>query len=444
MTSFSKIAILCIVFIGAIFYKVDDPLNYEYNGNIISWDVAGYYSYIPAYLVYDDPGLEGDFDGSKLAHFAGPQGSPGKPHASKYTMGLAYQYAPYFLISHWWIKNFTNYTPNTLSPPYHRALLYSGYIHFLIGLLFLRKVLLFRFSESVTAALLLLYFVGTNLLANVVFKAALPHVWLFTDVSILMWLGIKYSQSQKTYLLWAMGFIAGVITLTRYTDALIVLVIGTAILWYNKDALKTKRFWLNGILPAILFFGLAFVPQILHWKSITGQFFYDGYFDEGFYWFDSKVVMGLFSSNNGWFIYSPIMLLVIPGFVLLYKREKPLFHILLWPLLLAIYVMFAWWCWWYGGAYGARPLIEWMPLLALPVGLTLEWLFKRKRAVLIASPILILACCHSLFMSHHFMIKTYHSQKCTFEVIGELYKSGERTQVLMDAEATLFRAKLPE
>lgn len=434
MPSLSKLAILFIIAIGAIFYRINDPLHAEYNGNIISWDVAGYYSYLPAYLVYDDPGLEGDFDGVKLIYFNGPQGSPGKPYATKYTMGLAYHYAPFFSISHWIIKNFSRYPANTLSPPYHRALLYSSYAYFLIGILFLRKVLLFRFSESVTAVLLILYFIGTNLLTNVVFKAALPHVWLFTDVSILIWLAIKFSQSHRSHLLWIMGFLGGVITLTRYTDALIVFIVGMGLLWYNQKAIRTKSFWLKGILPATVLFALPFIPQMIHWYNITGHFFYDGYSGEQFYWLDSKVWSGLFSSFTGWFVYSPIMLMTLPGFVLLYKMEKPLFHILLWPFLVSIYIMFAWWCWWYGGAYGARPLIEWMPLLALPVGLAIEWVLKRKKAIWIISPFMALACFHSLFMSHHFMRKTYHSSSCTYEVIGELYKHGERTPELIKAE----------
>ncbi|TNE29581.1 MAG: hypothetical protein EP346_06005 [Bacteroidetes bacterium] len=444
MSSLSKYSILLIVLIGAIFYKIDDPLDSEYNWKVISFDVAGYYSYLPGYLIYDDPGLEHDFDGDKLIHYYGPQGSPGKPYATKYTMGLAYQYAPGFLISHWIIKTFTDYPPNTLSPPYHRALLYSGYLSFLIGLIFLRKVLLFFFSEKVTATLLVLYFIGTNLLTNVLFKAALPHVWLFTDVCILMWLAIRYSQSRKAHFLWMIGLLSGVIVLTRYTDALIIVTIGLAILWYNKEELRKQSFWIKGILPALFLFALVFVPQIYHWKTITGQYFYDGYYDEGFHWLDSKVWWGLFSSFKGWFIYSPIMLLVIPGFILLYQREKAAFHVLFWPFALTIYVIFAWWCWWYGGAYGCRPLIEWMPLLALPVGLTLEWMLKRTKVLILLTPLLAGACYHSLFMSHHYMIKTYHSDKCTFEVIEQLYIDGKRTQELIDAEGGLYRSKLPQ
>ena len=36
-------------------------------------------------------------------------------------------------------------------------------------------------------------------------------------------------------------------------------------------------------------------------------------------------------------------------------------------LVVHVYITFSWWCWWYGGTFGQRAMIEIYPLLALPL-----------------------------------------------------------------------------
>ncbi len=43
-------------------------------------------------------------------------------------------------------------------------------------------------------------------------------------------------------------------------------------------------------------------------------------------------------------------------------------------LLLAVYILSAWWSWWYGGSFGSRVCIEYYALIALLVGLAYKYL----------------------------------------------------------------------
>jgi hypothetical protein len=47
-------------------------------------------------------------------------------------------------------------------------------------------------------------------------------------------------------------------------------------------------------------------------------------------------------------------------------RDKKVFA---WPILILfcvyVYVIFSWWCWWYGGAYGMRAMIDVYPFLII-------------------------------------------------------------------------------
>lgn len=420
---FSYLAISIAVGFVLYGYLKYRPLS-DRNQKIISWDVTSYYYYLPAYLLYQDPGVEGDFGGINPAWFHGPKGKPGEPALGKMTMGLAYLYSPFFVSGHLYAKYFTDENPNGFSPTYDASLLVGGYIMFFIGLFFLRRFLREYFPDWMTAVLILLYLFGTNLWVNVVWKPANPHLWLFSLVAISLWVSHLYISRGKARHLWLLGLLLGEITLIRPTDAIIALAIGLFVLISLGSGKRTGKFWKTHVPVALIFFCIPILPQLYHWNLVTGHWVYYSYGEEGFYWLDSKIRYGLFSFRKGWFIYSPAMLFVIPGFIRLFKINRRLFHSILWPFLISMYVMFAWWCWWYGGSYGMRPMIEWMPLLALPMGYGLMWLFSGKWLRLGTMVISLAFCYHSFFMSGLFMNSILHWNAMSFQAMKELYLTG--------------------
>jgi hypothetical protein len=46
--------------------------------------------------------------------------------------------------------------------------------------------------------------------------------------------------------------------------------------------------------------------------------------------------------------------------------------------LLNWYVVSCWWCWWYGGSFGMRPLIESMVPFSFAIAAFLHWAFQAK------------------------------------------------------------------
>ena len=46
---------------------------------------------------------------------------------------------------------------------------------------------------------------------------------------------------------------------------------------------------------------------------------------------------------------------------------------------ICMYVFFSWWCWWYGGSFGMRPMIDISGLLAVPFALFLSQASKAKK-----------------------------------------------------------------
>ena len=51
-------------------------------------------------------------------------------------------------------------------------------------------------------------------------------------------------------------------------------------------------------------------------------------------------------------------------------------------LVLNVYIIFSWWSWWYGGSFGARPMIDSYGILAIPLAAMIEQMLgMRKRCV---------------------------------------------------------------
>jgi hypothetical protein len=90
--------------------------------------------------------------------------------------------------------------------------------------------------------------------------------------------------------------------------------------------------------------------------------------NEGFaYWNKPKIAAVLFDVQNGLFLYSPLVLLMVSGIVLHFKRNKFQNIPSLIIFALAIYLFASWWAWWFGGAFGHRCYIEYYALLAFPL-----------------------------------------------------------------------------
>ena len=76
----------------------------------------------------------------------------------------------------------------------------------------------------------------------------------------------------------------------------------------------------------IIFFAfLVWIPQLLYWKTVTGNYLFYSYADEGFFFLNPQILKGLFSYRNGWLIYSPVMFFALLGIPFLYRYAKDFF-----------------------------------------------------------------------------------------------------------------------
>lgn len=337
-------------------------------GKVVDADVVSYYSYLPAAFVYQDMSMhyavEDSFFQDKVW---GVKWKDGFGPVQKYTMGMSVMYMPFFLAGHAAAHVF-GYPIDGYSTPYAFALQLSAVFFLFFGLFFLRKVLLRYYSDKVTALVLLLLVLGTNLFYYTAGQAAMPHVSLFFLVSLLMHLTIRFYESPSWRFALLIGLVGSLITLIR-PNHLLLWMIPALYGVYNQASFRLRlrflrkniRYYLSW--PVVGF--LVLLPQLFYWHYLTDHWVYYSYGEEGFFWGNPQVWRTLFSFRNGWLIYTPLMATALVGFIFLrrFAREWTVPVVVI--FVLGGYVISSWWCWWYGGNFGNRVFIDLYPLLSL-------------------------------------------------------------------------------
>lgn len=250
-----------------------------------------------------------------------------------------------------------------------------------MGLVILAFVLRRFYSDKIIALTLATLFFATNLFFYVMRDSEMAHCHTFFLISLFIWLTCKWHEKQKSiYFLW-IGLVMGLLTLIRPTEILIFLIFigyGVKSLKDFISKLKNVIFSYKNIPLFLIGFFAIWLPQMIFWKIKTDHFLFFSYgSDERFFWLDPQVINMLFSYRKGWFVYTPVMLFAIIGlfFVLKHKSNNFKLPIIIY-LILNIYLLSCWWCWWYGGGFGMRALVQAYVLLAIPLAAFYQYIFS--------------------------------------------------------------------
>lgn len=342
----------------------------------------------------------------------------------KSTYGVALFELPFYTIAHQFAK-FRGYDTRGYSLPYRLAILLSSNFYLIIGLYFLRKLLLQYFHKLTTELTLIIVVLGSNLFTYVTFDAGMSHAYTFFSVCIFLYGLDKWHKTDKLKYLLAASFSLGLIALLRPTNASF----GIFLFVYNVNSISTLKnriaFIFNRLPKYFLAFVIALIPlipQLLYWKLVSGSWLFYSYGNEPFFWNDPKILEGLFSFRKGWLVYSPLMILSIFG---LFSKNQSIKQNRLWVaffLVINLYMIFSWWCWWYGGSFGQRSLIDFYPLLAIPIAASVEFLTSKNKLVkLFSLTIIAFLCFISLFQNYQFQNQILHHDAMTFKTYQSIF-----------------------
>lgn len=378
--SFSKLSIYIIIL--AVLVSLYSKKHWNSENRVIAWDVISYYGYLPATFIYQDLSFEfidnykGDHEFLIWAEIV-PNGNK----IMKMSMGLSFLYLPFFLLAHIFAL-ITEFDAGGYSAPYKFALQLSSLFYLVIGLFYLRKIMLRYFSENVTALSLLLVFFATNLYYYSTHEATMPHSYNFALFAVFVWLTMKWYENSSVKNSIYLGLLGGLIILIRPSNILIIFFF----IFWGIDRLnkfKERLFLYYNHLPKIflmiLMVLLVWVPQIIYWKIQTGNYFYFSYQGERFFFNDPIIIDGFFSYRKGWLLYTPIMSFALIGIFFLRKKLSAFFIPILIFTLFNSYLILSWWCWWYGGSFGQRAFIDSYALLIIPLAAFLSYFLNKQK-----------------------------------------------------------------
>lgn len=328
-------------------------------------DSLGYYQFLPAVFIEHDlqgmPWVTGLPDGRTLSIFS---------------IGVALMQLPFFVLGHA-LAAWGGWEANGYSTPYAVAQLFGAAFYLALSMVLLRRCLRMRLPGIPVWPSLLLLYLGTNLYYYTAFEAFMSHGYSFFLFAALWYLTEKQLAGLDPIRHVLLFVVAALIVLVRPLNGVVLLF---PLLYRAKDlaAVQERLAW-AWRMPTATMLGLGIaallvLPQLLYWNYASGQWllFTYGTKGEGFDWSSPHLFDLLISHQNGWFVYTPLMLFVL---AMLFWQARQRGNgarsmLLVWGI--TWYLYGCWWAWWLGGAFGYRGFVEYTALLSLPLALLLE------------------------------------------------------------------------
>jgi hypothetical protein len=360
---------------------------------VIWSDTEGYYMYLPALIIHKD-----------LHHVPERSMDSRKNEKGevmmKYTCGVAFCYLPFFLGAHTYAM-LTGADTSGFSNPYYYGLILCGIVWGLLGMYSLLRLLGRYFSNVVAWLTMLALLLGTNYFYYLTKYMGMSHIYSFTIVVWLILLTDKYYRSPARITAMICGLLMGWLVLIRPTNciiALFLLLYNTTTISDLKQRIVHFRSRLGDVVLWTACALVAIVPQLLYWKEMTGKWLYYSYDGEGFvYWKNPKILAVLADTQNGLFVYSPVLLLSVAAMFMSPKDKRTQVLGIATTFWLATYMFASWWVWNFGAAYGHRCYIEYFPLFAFPLAVFIEKIrAKGTIHAIVLTPLLMLFVLYSV------------------------------------------------
>lgn len=385
---------------------------------VIDIDVISYNAYLPAFFYEKDLTLSFLNDSTKpnRDNLYYPIRIGDDKIVIKMPMGMAISYLPFFTMAHYYCKT-NNIPTDGFSEPYQFAIQFSSLFYAILGFIFLWKVLRKYFDQNISAFVLLCILFATNLFFYLTVAAGMSHAVGFAFISMFIYYTIKWHNTPNLKYSFLLGCIAGYLTLVRPINILVVIFFVLHEIKSFDDFKNRIIFFIKQFkyLLLIMIIGITvFSPQLFYWKHATGEYFFYSYTSEKFYFNNPHILKGLFSFRKGWLIYTPIMLFALIGIFVLAKKYKQLFFSILTVIIIYLYVAFSWWCWWYGGSFGQRALIDIYPFMALPLAALVN-VIHNKRIKIIFYSISVILIALNLFQTVQAKFNVIHYDSMTYK-----------------------------
>jgi hypothetical protein len=392
-------------------------VHYIYSNGLnsppIRSDGFGYYAYLTS--IFIDHNLQFS---SAVSHL--PFGKPidyglaQMPGTSRmfdrYSSGVALLELPFFTVAHLYAEK-SGAVANGYSGIYQFAIGVSAIFYLTVGAAILYDLLRRRYSIPAALITVVLVVFATNVFHYATYDASFSHIYSFSLAAAILWLAARYRDNgrHRTKTLALMGFVCGLSMLVRATNIILIILPFSVILEHEiRQRNAFGAICRGGVVGAVAF--AVWLPQLLIWHHASGQWLADPYHvvlpEAHFNWSDPQLLPFLISMRKGALFWTPLIALAFLGYWRLVAREGLFAVGVGLVILLQIYICASWYSWPFGGSFGSRPMVDIMPMIALPLAAVVDGLARRRRYVLTSVVAVVLIAVNLTLMFsywHHFV-----------------------------------------
>lgn len=420
---FSSLAIAYVI-VTIVSFSYD----YEYwkKNKIVDHDVVSYYGYLPSAVIYQDLSLDYLFDGTLNNGEENVriwfEHTPDGKRYFKMPVGVSVMTSPFFITAHF-ISKASGKVSNGFNETYFFSIVFAAWFYAFLSLLLLRKVLReFQVSDIAIAATLISLFLATNVLCYSSVESGMSHIYGLFTLTLCFYGTVRWHKQPKMKYALMIGIGLGLATIIRPTNvifAMIPVLYGIHSLRSFKDKLSLISKHIRQLAICLFAFGAMVFIQLLVWKLGTGNWVVYSYNDEKLFLGNTHIIEGLFGYRKGLFVYCPILFISLVGWIFMWKKHRKLLPVFLLFLFIYMYVIFSWWCWWYGGSFGMRAMIETFVILAIPMAVFFDRILNRWTLVPVGF-LIGFAINLNFFLTDKYLVGFLHMDSMTKAAYWEL------------------------
>jgi hypothetical protein len=286
-------------------------------------------------------------------------------------IGTALLWLPFYLVGHAAALVLERWNPafvaNGVSAPYIYAICLGSVVYGWSGI-YLSYRLASRYSDqwlALGAALVILF--ATNAVYYMYVAPAFSHATsLFASALFAcVWWQTRAARARGAWTPWlALGASGGLMTMVREQEAVLFILPLVEGLFLTYATLRKETpcaeltRWLagGGLMVAAAF--VVFIPQLIVYRVLNGDFLPARNVTEKFTWDGRHIFDILFSNFHGLLTWTPVVLLALVGLLFLWRRDKLLAAAFFAAFVVESYLLGSFSTWFGGAAFGMRRFVN--------------------------------------------------------------------------------------
>ena len=365
-----------------IAFAVTIPLP-RVDGQLIGSDGIGYYVYLPSVLIDGDLDFTDEYrhfyrSHPETASYRIDDRTPTGLPANRFGIGPAILWAPFFIAAHLLAVvlnalgadlETTGYGVWYQIPVLAGSIVYGG-----LGAWLCFRAARRSTSKNAALAATLLAVLAGNSIYYLVIEPSMSHALsMFAGAAFFyLWIAARDRQGWRTSI--GLGGLAGLMALIRPQDGLfLILPIADAALAARRAGRSAWRPWMAASLQMVAAAFIVFLPQLIVWRLLNGNWLRSGYaqeFDALFHSPLAQLPSVLFSAERGLLTWHPVFLLALIGLVL--SQDRRLATLGFAGFAIQWLVISSWHDWRQGDAFGGRMFIVCTPIFVYGLAVLLD------------------------------------------------------------------------